>query len=37
LTEFALAGTTNVIADGASNALPGWDMLHGNVLDKPVA
>jgi hypothetical protein len=27
-----IAGTTQVNADGASNALQGWDMLHGNVL-----
>ena len=27
-----IAGTTRVIADGAGNALQGWDMLHGNVL-----
>jgi hypothetical protein len=27
-----IAGTTPVIADGAGNALQGWDMLHGNVL-----
>jgi hypothetical protein len=27
-----IAGTTEVIADGAGNALQGWDMLHGNVL-----
>src|SRR5579872_4251124 len=32
LCYLRIAGTTPVIADGAGNALQGWDMLHGNVL-----
>ncbi len=32
LSYLRIAGTTPVIADGAGNALQGWDMLHGNVL-----